>query len=777
LWFALLPAGAAGDAPGPAPAPAAPPANSAKVDDLLDLDIDQLSKVHVNTTSQATNLNAPSTQVGSGADDFSDAATTGELARQAPSVSTRKTSAMNLDPRVRGYNSGELNATANGMSEVKTRLDIDSVFSQIDPGIVSDLTVIDGPYSSLYGPGFAFLVADLLSPPRYANGPQGHSETSFVYGTNGQTLYARENVLGGGRDWGFCFSYGLRDGNDYYSGGAHPEKIPSSYQKWDDLFTVSADVSPGARIQFDYLRTEMNGVLLPGVVYDLDNSTNNQFNLRYIVQEDPKGPRQMLLQAWFQQTNYRGDASRPSKQDFYYQFFTLPATTVGYDPVNTVGQGQSESTGVRLLRTFGERDAPQWTIGADWRRTQQAYQERSLNAAGQVVLEGGDVYGIPKSRMDDCGVLTDVLLPISERFSLNAGGRLDYCWTALDVNDPVITQFSDPSYTYYDAGLNEPHDLLGMAYLTAKIKLSPQWTFNAGTAFAMRMPDLAELYDDYPFVPIANCGNSNPGGLSTLRPEKDVQFDVGLRSDEKRVSYGVRGFCAIIHDYILPVSAYVAPAIPPGDATHALGRDFSAFPPSQRSDLGSDSKNADQNQAVYEYENVDLVTLAGGDLFAEVRLLDWLSVYGNLAYVRGTNWHPVVFLQSPTTTANGQGTLVPIGHSEGLLNMYPFNSTLALRVFEPKTERWHVEFSVRMVAAQDYVADSLAELPTPGFITCALRGHYRVNKNLRLTMAVENLLNTAYVEPGSLVIVNSQGVPTFVKEPGIGAMFGVDARF
>ena len=213
------------------------------------------------------------------------------------------------------------------MNETKTRLDIDSALSQIDPGVVSDLIVIDGPYTSLYGPGFAFLAADLLTPPRYADGPQAHSETSFLYGSNGQTFYARENVLAGDRDWGFCFSYGLRDGGDYLTGGADPEKVPSRYQKWDDLFTVGVDLSAVARIEFDYLRTEMNGVLLPGVVYDIDNSTNNQFNLRHIIQEDPKGPQQLVMQAWYQETHYLGDALRPSKQDFYTNSSPCPPRT------------------------------------------------------------------------------------------------------------------------------------------------------------------------------------------------------------------------------------------------------------------------------------------------------------------------------------------------------------------------------------------------------------------------------------------------------------------
>ena len=167
----------------PTAAPAPPdspgkPVSAGKVDDLLNLDIDQLSKVRVSTSSKATNLNAPSSQVNSANIDFSAPGgyptTTGELARQAPGVSTRRTSAVNLDPRVRGYHSGQLGATANGMSEVKTRVDIDSVLSQIDPGLVENLTVIDGPYTSLFGPGFAFLEVDLLPVPRYPDGPEGH---------------------------------------------------------------------------------------------------------------------------------------------------------------------------------------------------------------------------------------------------------------------------------------------------------------------------------------------------------------------------------------------------------------------------------------------------------------------------------------------------------------------------------------------------------------------------------------------------------------------------
>ena len=617
---------------------------------------------------------------------------------------------------------------------------------------------------------------DLLPVVRYPNGPEAHSDTTFLYGSNGQTLYTRENVLGGGKDWGARVSYGLRAGDDYWIGGSSPYRVPSSYQKWDGLFAVSADLSRVARLEFDYIRCEMNRVELPGVVYDLDNSTNNQFNLRYIVQEDRQGPKDLVFQTWFQQTGYRGDASRPSKQEtLYQQFFTLPA----FDdfPVNTLGQGKSDSLGARFLRSFGASDSVQWTFGADWRRFNQFYREENLNADGEIVLGGGNVYGIPQSQMNDVGVLTDLCLPWSDSGSVNVGGRLDYCSASLNRDDPIITQFSDPSQAYYAPGLDQPSKLLGMAYLTGKWKVTDETTFIAGSAFAMRMPDLAELYSDDPFVPIARFGNSYVSGLSKLSPEKNLQFDVGATTAKDRVSYGVRGFYALIWDYILPVPAFIDGS-PPGfiQAPKVLGRDFSDFAPQWRQDLVTGNINADTNQTGYQYENVNLATLAGGDLFAEMQCLDWLSVYGNMAYVRGTNWRPVTYVSSDSWVAS-DGTLVPIGRSEGLPNIYPFNGTLAIRLFDPQRELWLVEFSSRLVAAQTHVAASLSELPTPAFATFALRGYYQARKHLRLTMAVENLFNVDYIEHGSLVMLNPQGIPTFVREPGISVLAGIDARF
>ena len=112
--------------------------------------------------------------------------------------------------------------------------------------------------------------------------------------------------------------------------------------------------------------------------------------------------------------------------------------------------------------------------------------------------------------MNDVGVLTDLLVPMGDDLSLTIGGRVDYCKASLDENDPIVTQGS-PFWPGYDS----PAKTLGMAYIPGKYKLTDEYAVTAGTGFAMRMPDLAELYAFDTYVPYARFGSSYMDGLST----------------------------------------------------------------------------------------------------------------------------------------------------------------------------------------------------------------------------------------------------------------------
>jgi iron complex outermembrane recepter protein len=760
---------------------AKPAANSNKydpkrLDELLNAaeqDVSKLADVRVDSSAAASTApstsSSPTDTLSSSQADFSKATSTGDLLKQIPNVSGRRLSGINVDPRVRGYNSSQLNASANGMTQRRSVQDIDSLLSQIDPGVIEEINVIDGPYTSLYGPGFAFITADLFAPKRY-NRPEMHSSTYFTYASNGQIFYGRENMWGGGQTWGVYCTYGARAGNDYRSGGSPGDLVPSAFQKWDTMLTMSLDINAYSRVEFDMLHTDMNNVQMPGIVYDLDNSANNQYNVRYIIQEDRKGPRQLVLQTWHQETFFHGDASNPAKQQSFYQKFVADiAVGEGYErPVNTLGRGYSVSTGVRLLRTFGEEDSPQLTVGADWRRLQQRYEERDVNAQGQDIFDG-NIFGIPESRTDDIGLLTDLQLPVNDNLSLTAGGRIDYARAWLNVDDPIITQFGPVPGWYYEPGTDTPNYTLGMAYLTAKRKLNDHDTLSIGTAFAMRAPDLAELYSDEPFVPLVRFGNSYLDGLSTLKPEKNWQFDIGVTSQRGRARYGARGFYATIWDYIVPCPYYIGA---PFTSTHYLGRNFEGFSPDLREDLGRQSQNGDTCQTDYRPYNV-LATMAGGDLFGEYEIRKGFSVFGCMSYVHGENLTPYhIVLDS-----QGNEHYVRNGSAEPLPGIYPFNGRISVRWYEPEKKKWGTEFTARLVNSQNEVATSLAELPSAAFSVFDLSGYYHVRENIRVSLTLENLLNTNYYEPGSLVIINSQGVPTFIREPGFSAILGIDGKF
>jgi outer membrane receptor protein involved in Fe transport len=188
--------------------------------------------------------------------------------------------------------------------------------------------------------------------------------------------------------------------------------------------------------------------------------------------------------------------------------------------------------------------------------------------------------------------------------------------------------------------------------------------------------------------------------------------------------------------------------------------------------LGRQSQNGDTCEADYRPYNV-LATMAGADLFGEYEIRKGFSVFGCVSYVHGENLTPYHI----AIDSHGNEVFVRNGSAEPLPGIYPLNGRISIRVFEPEKKKWGTEFTARLVNSQHEVATSLAELPSAAFSVFDLSGYYHVRENLRVSLTLENLLNTNYYEPGSLVYLNSQGIPTFIREPGFSAVLGIDGKF
>jgi outer membrane receptor protein involved in Fe transport len=105
-------------------------------------------------------------------------------------VDVQRRSQVSFDPHVRGYRMGQIYTQADGAYWFPARLDLDTMLSKIDPGMIQDVVVVPGPYGLRYGPGFAFIDVVRAPTPRYECF-ENHFLTSGIVRTNGGQLYGR----------------------------------------------------------------------------------------------------------------------------------------------------------------------------------------------------------------------------------------------------------------------------------------------------------------------------------------------------------------------------------------------------------------------------------------------------------------------------------------------------------------------------------------------------------------------------------------------------------
>ncbi|HJZ54492.1 MAG TPA: TonB-dependent receptor, partial [Gemmataceae bacterium] len=225
-----------------------------------------------------------------------------------------------------------------------------------------------------------------------------------------------------------------------------------------------------------------------------------------------------------------------------------------------------------------------------------------------------------------------------------------------------------------------------------------------------------------------------------LKPEQMNQFDVGLQFDYQRFKGGVSGFYGWVHNYIT-----------------------------------FDQNNSGPGLTQVVFTNTDLATLAGGEMYAQVELADWLTGFGTMTYVQGidqthSDRRRAANLASSRRTDPATGQFAT--ETEPLPQIPPLDTRLGFRIHQAAPERrWQVEFSARIVNGQNAVARSLGELPTPGFTVLTIRGYWQATDRLLLTGGVENFGNKLYREHLDPISGNILGVNPLFR-PGTNFYFG-----
>jgi outer membrane receptor protein involved in Fe transport len=712
----------------------------------------------------------PSAQVTGGESAVRPSTDVGGLLGNTPGstgVEVQKRTPVIADPRIRGFHVGQVVTFGDGGYFLPARLDLDTAVSKFDSSLVRDVTIIKGPYSVLYGPGFAFLDVATNDTPRYEHGFEAHELTKFGYNTNGQRLAGLQAFWGGGVDWGFRVSYGILVGNDYEAGNDY--RVPSSYNSQPINYALGYDFDPNNKLEFKGLHLDQRNVEFAGLYFDITHLRTDADSLRWTVKEQEYFDR-FVTDIWYNRTEAAGDTHQGAKQQFLSSFLTPAFSTDAFGaPVpglhirdQSVTDFAEMSRGYRMAMTWGTKDCVQLTVGTDLNYVDQHLLEAvrfEETSGAPVPLFGGLPFGtqqlgIPPSHVVDPGVFTEVVVPVSKDFKVKTGIRGDFEETNSGfrfVNGTIPLFFNSPAgpVSGFDPILfsSMPNNtdldktfIMGAAYVSAEYKVVEHWTLLGGFAYAERPPTLTELYATGPFIAVLQQGLDRLYGDPNLAPEQNKQVDLGVKAEYENLRGSVNGFYSWVHDYIT-YDLNTAGRLAPGSVL---------------------------SQVVFT--NTNEAVLFGGEAYVEVDLTDWLTPFGSFTYVEGRDLTHIDNRRAPNL-ASSRRTI----DQEPLPNIAPPEGRVGFRIHEARRNpRWAVEFFARIVDDQDQVARSLDELPTAGFTTYDVRAFWQVNKALLLTAGVENIGNKFYREH----LDPLAGAPTdLLFRQGVNGYFGAQVQF
>ncbi len=665
-------------------------------------------------------------------------------------VTTQKRNPIINDPRIRGSRTGQL--AGSGSYWVPARIDLDTMLSKIDSQLLDEITVVKGPYTAQYGPGYDFIHFELTRTPRAESETTTGGSSSLRYQTNGEQWQGRQAGFVAGENWGARVGYGHRTGSDYRSGNG--TQTPASYESRDLDVALGFDFAAGQNLEVIYLHQDQTGVELAGQAFDLDSLLTNGVEATW-TDSGVDWAERLVIETWYNESRLTGNAQSPAKRR------TFPfLNSFNYRGLTNV---DSVSTGASIKADWEVDTDRQLTVGSDVRVVRQGLDEFSSGEIGFFEFPPNANSLIPRSVSVNPGLLAELRDTSIERLTVTAGARADVVSTEVLDSAARLRQAGTDTDSY--AGILGTSDFdqtfgLWSTYLTAGYELDANWTLAGGVGHGQRPPSLTELYAAEPFMFLLQNGLNTITGDPRLKPERRTQIDVGLSYEDDRFRAGVTGFHAWEHDRI----TYEATSIAPGGPFARI------------------------QQVNLRYVNTDLAMLSGFEALAEYEVAPWVSVFSTLNYVVGTDLtrngdfatrqatgaaNPSVRI--PGAVRGSTGLVgVPIVDREALPGIAPLVARSGVRLNgELWDTSWNLELAARVVDDQQRVANSLLESTTPGFTVWDVRSHWLVSEHLTLVSGVENFTDKNYRE--HFDFRSSSGLAVY--QPGLNAYFGAELQY
>ena len=451
--------------------------------------------------------------------------------------------------------------------------------------------------------------------------------------------------------------------------------VPASQTETGASLRAGATPAPGHRVWNTLAYVRHQDVDYPALPMDLDWTNAWIYDAGYrVTVDDPilRGARVGFGTAWI--SHAMSNRHKPNRA-------ALEAETAS----------ESRSLAGVASLTWRLADNAALETGADTTRLDRdALRTRRMATTDSVATD----HLWPDARQWTSGFFAELRWLPARPIFVRLGGRADYVHSsALGAGDPGLggAPIHAAYARFYGADVADvvAQEIAGAGNLVLRYELAPEIETELGAGVATRPAGLTERY--FAFAPA-------PGGFMVGNPT--------LRAEQKRS--------------LVWTTSWRFPTIDLDVSIHASQiKDYILTTTIAQQDVNGDGVV----DRVRGFENVDAV-LMGGEVVAEPRLTDFLSLPTSFAVVRGQN----ITLDRP------------------LPEIPPWELASALRVSWGQSHPWWTQVGGRYVAEQDRIDIAFGENATPAHFTVHVRGGVRLFERWDLEAAVENALNEDYHE-------------------------------
>ena len=410
-----------------------------------------------------------------------------------------------------------------------------------------------------------------------------------------------------------------------------------------------------------------------------------------------------------------------------------------FDTVNTVGfSAQAVSSTLPRQRLVGGGEFYLDTVQSRTVRT-------DLNTNVEKVDENLGRF-INGSQFWDASLFLQDEIDIHERVALTLGGRATFYQTNANLS------LRDESFDEFDDADNS---LTGSAGIVIGVTESLNFVSSFATAF--RAPSL----NDTTAVEVTNAGVTAPS--PDLEAETSWTIEGGLKAKHAYFRGAFTLFHSRINGLVTRVPVEEAYA---GETMQQLYRDLLA------------TYGGEEGVGVYVFDNVDEAQLQGVELAGVVPLPSDLSLYGNVAWMRGKvlllngvtpdaekPWEAHIRREPPLNGVLGV-EWEPL-HTRFWAGVFMRGAAEQRRLNRSDIRDPRIQGKTRDPAEVTFDSDGNAlDAGTPGWWTLNLRGGLKLTHYNSVTLVLENLLNRRYRAHGS-----------GINAPGFNVSISLDNRF